>query len=151
MRVNRYACLASVPWAALAAGLAGCSGGVKDAKPDTGDTGAIRAMSAAYGEYLQEHRNTPPKNEEEFRSFLATRQEELQESGLTIDEVFESPRNGEAFEWVYGRRPPAGPMGMMFIGYEKTPVDGKRLVIATRGMHELMDGAKFRSVFPDAE
>jgi len=38
---------------------------------------------------------------------------------------------------------------MEFIAYEKTPVDGKRLVIATRGMFEEMDEARFRTVFPN--
>lgn len=137
--------------AILVLALAGCGGGGDgSAGMHESDTTTMCAMSGLYGQYLGQHKNQPPPNEKAFRDYLNTKQDDLQRVGLTIDQMFVSPRNGEPFEWVYGRKPPAGPAGMTYVGYEKTSVDGKRLVIATRGMYEEMDDAKFRTVFPKA-
>jgi hypothetical protein len=66
--------------------------------------------------------------------------------------MFASPRSGDsAFQWVYGKLPPKGRMGGNYFGYEKDPVDGKRLVIASRGMYEVMDDSKFNTVFSKAK
>jgi hypothetical protein len=105
-------------------------------------------MGGFYAGYLGAHNNQPPKDEVEFRAYLATQQEALDKAGLSIDEMFLSPRGGP-LAWVYGARPPVGPMGMTYVAYETTPVDGKRLVIAGGGMTKEMDDAEFRQVFPN--
>ena len=73
----------------------------------------------------------------------------MEQSGLSLDQMFVSPRNGEPLVWVYGKSPPSA-NGMTFIAYEKSSTDGQRFVLATGGMHEVMDDAQFRRLFPDA-
>jgi hypothetical protein len=114
------------------------------------DYGKSRAMVGFYTLYMNEHKNQPPANEQAFRDWLDTKQDRLQQAGLTIDEMFASPRNSQALEWVYGRRPPAGGQGITYVAHEKSPVNGKRLVLATRGMYEEMDESQFSRVFPNA-
>ena len=132
----------------LVVALAGCGTGGGAQEGGVADYKTIRAMANMYVAYLADHKNQPPPSEAAFREYLTTKEEELQQSEITVDAMFVSPRSGEPLEWVYGRKAPAGPAGMTYLGYEKTPVDGKRLVIATRGMYEEMDDARFRTVFP---
>lgn len=134
--------------AMLTLALAGCGGasGVRDVDYDD-----VRAMSGMYSAYMRAHRNRPPPDEQAFREFLNTQKETLEQFGLTVDEMFVSPRNGEPFHWVYGSVLPSSPSGLMnYVGYETAPTDGKRLVIATRGMYEELNESQFRAVFPDA-
>ena len=106
-------------------------------------------MTTVYSEYLGEHRDQAPANEQSFREYLATKQDRLAKSNLTVDEMFQSPRGG-SLTWVYGRTPPSGPLGVYF-AFEQAPTDGKRLAIANLGMYEEMDEAKFRTTFPGAK
>jgi hypothetical protein len=110
----------------------------------------VRVMGDLYAQYVIEHRNQTPPNEAAFREFLSSKEEILQKVGLTVDTMFVSPRNGQSLSWIYKSVPPKSDMGIMFFGYETAPSDGKRLVISNRGMYELMDDAKFRTVFPNA-
>ena len=112
------------------------------------DRDAVPAALHALIAYLADHKNQAPPNEQAFREYLGTKEDNLRKSGISIDAMFTSPRDGEPLVWVYGRKPPAGPAGMTYLGYEKTPVDGKRLVIATRGMYDQIDETQFRKLFP---
>jgi hypothetical protein len=125
----------------------GCGG--TTAQSSGQDYSSIRAMTGFYEWYLGENKYQPPKDEEQFRTYLQGKQDSLGEFGLTVDEMFVSPR-GEKLAWVYGKKPPTGPGGMTYIAYELSPVDGKRLVLSTRGMHEEMDETRFKTVFPGA-
>lgn len=140
--------LARVTLAAISLGLAGCGGG-GTANTTVADYAKIRAMGVVYDAYLNDHAGQPPKDEQEFRDYLSGKQELLDRTSLSVDEMFTSPR-GKPLGWVYGKRPPKGQTGMTYLGYEKEPVDGKRLVIAGRGMYEEMDDAQFQKVFPGA-
>jgi hypothetical protein len=133
----------------LGLGLAGCGGGGSAAKTTVADYSKIRAMGVVYSAYLEEHAGQPPQGEQEFRDYLSGKQELLDRTSLSVDEMFTSPR-GKPLTWVYGQPPPRGSAGMTYFGYETEPVDGKRLVIAGRGMYEEMDDAQFRKVFPEA-
>jgi hypothetical protein len=128
-------------------GCGGTTGGGSDLS--VGDYGNIRSLSAMYDLYTQEHKGKTPANEQEFRAFMQTNQDVLEKTGRTIDEVMTSPRSGEPFVMVYGK-PPIQSKGMSYIGYENSPVDGKRLVIGLRGMYEELDEAEFKKLFPDA-
>ena len=110
----------------------------------------VRAMASNYSLYLADHRSQPPPDEQAFRRYLATKQESLEKSGLTIEEMFVSPRSGGPLVWVYGAVPPSGRLGA-YLAYEQSPVDGKRLVIANLGMFEEVDEAQFRAVFPNVQ
>lgn len=111
---------------------------------------AIPSMAAMYGDFLRAHGNKAPQDENQFREFLATKAADLEKAGLSVDAMFVSPRSGGPFVWVYGAKLPSGPMGMSFYGYEKEPVDGKRLAVGARGIREEMDDVQFRKVFPQA-
>jgi hypothetical protein len=129
--------------------LSGCGGG-SAVTTNVGNTENIRVMSQIYGVYLSSHQGKPPQDEQEFRDFLATKQDLLTQAGLTVDAMFVSPRNGEPLQWVYGKPLRSSPTGMTFIGYEKSSADGQRLAVATRGMYELLDEAKFHAQVPAA-
>jgi hypothetical protein len=138
-------------WLLFMAGLfqvAGCGGAPTGANAP--DYSSIRAMTGFYEWYLGENKHQPPKDEQQFRAYLQGKQDSLDEFGLTVDEMFASPR-GEKLQWVYGKKPPSGPAGMMYIAYESRPVDGKRLVLSTRGMHEEMDETRFQAVFRNTQ
>jgi hypothetical protein len=141
-----------VDWLVLLAVLCavpGCGGSGSSAKGVI-EYRRVRAMTDLYTGYLGEHRGQPPANEQAFRQYLATKQDDLERSELTIDQMFMSPRETGPLVWVYGMLPPSGPMGTYY-GYEQTPVDGKRLVIANLGMYELVDDARFHATFPNAK
>ena len=132
----------------LLVALAGCGGGSGGGGVAVGEYARIRGMSNLYSGYLAAHKNQTPPNEQAYREYLATKQEELDRLGLTVDDMFTSPRGSQPLQWVYGRRPPSR-AGIRYVAYETTPVDQKRLVLGTAGMYELMDDADFRSVFPN--
>jgi hypothetical protein len=141
LRVARWTAIAFV-----AIPSAGCGGGASPTA--TVDYASVRAMGEMYGLYQQEHSGQAPKDEQAFREFLASKQEALDRLNLTVDGMFVSPR-GQPLEWVYGSRPPRSPGGTFF-AFEKTAVEGKRLVIGARGMYEEMDDVKFKKLFPKA-
>jgi hypothetical protein len=132
--------------------VSGCGRSGETTKSKSGvDFDVVRAMGGWYDAYSVSHKNQPPKDEQAFRDYLNTRQTDLEKSGLTVDKMFVSPRSGEPLEWVYGKIGTVGPGSIAYIGYEKSPVDGKRLVIASRGINELVDDAQFHKLFPNAK
>jgi hypothetical protein len=102
-----------------------------------------------YARYLGDHRNTPPPDEAAFRKFVTDHPEYLESSKVTVDEIFVSPRTGQPFRWAYGRKPLVDKYGATYYGYEASPTDNKRLVIADRGFREIEE-SQFRESFPDA-
>jgi hypothetical protein len=130
----------------VAAVVSGC--GQSAAKPK--GMGTLAVGSYLYDDCCRANGGKAPADEQAFRQYLATRQTRLDEAGLTVDDLFTSPRTGGPIQWVYGTTPPTSrETGLVYIGYEKEPVDGKRLVIAMRGISQEMDDAKFRTLFPD--
>jgi hypothetical protein len=128
----------------------GCGGASPSTGMDADDYATLRSASALYSEYMGANNGQTPPDEQAFRAFLETKKDVLEKSGKTVDQLLTSPRSGEPLIYLYGKKPVSGPMGMVYFAYEKTPVDGKRLVIASRGMFEQMDEAQFRKFFPDA-
>jgi hypothetical protein len=145
LRMDRMA------WLALVVAVAGCSSSSGGQTNSGLDNARVRTMSSLYKGYLSSHKNQSPPDEAAFRAFLGTKQDDLQKSGLTTDDVFISPRDGQPLQWIFGKNPRPSIAGMQYIAYEKTPKDDKRLVVATGGMIELMDEARFRTVFPKAQ
>jgi hypothetical protein len=135
--------------AAVLLAMLGCGSGSGSSAAGAIDYPKVRAMANIYSGYLGEHRDQPPANEQTFREYLTTKQDNLDRSGLTIDQMFVSPRGSGPLMWVYGGTIPTGPLGTYF-AYEQTPVDGTRLVIANLGMYEELDEAKFRATFPNS-
>lgn len=127
--------------------MAGCGRSAADAPSG----GSYRARANLYSAFMTAHKRQSPKSEAEFRQFLATQQPKLEQAGLTVDQMFISPRNNEALEWVYGKRPPMAAGGLTILGYEKSAKDGQRLIVGTRGIHLMMDDAQFKRLFPNTE
>lgn len=139
-------------WLLLATALlAGCGKQSGSTKISHADYGTLQIASTMFGLYMGENAGKTPPDEQAFRAYLESKQDKLEEQGKTVDELLTSPRNGEPLVFIYGKRPVRGPAGMTFYGYEKTPVEGKRLVLAGRGMYEEMDEAQFRKFFPDVQ
>jgi hypothetical protein len=126
----------------------GC--GSKAGQSSAADYTKVRAMGDFYSSYLSDHRGQPPKDEQAFRDYLNTKQDQLKNVGLTVDDMFKSPRGDGPLVWVYGKKPPVGSSGITYVAYERVPVGDKRLVIGTRGMYEQLDEAQFREAFPNA-
>jgi hypothetical protein len=131
----------------LLAILNGC-GGSQPAGGQSSDTAKLRAMQSLYQQFMSQHNEQPPRDEQEFRDFINTKQDQLQKAGLTVDQVFVSPRGGP-MNWNYGTNPAGGQRGSTYFAYESEPTDGKRLVIAARGVSE-MDETQFREAIPGA-
>ena len=131
--------------------LAGCGSSGGPVRTQGGDYAAIRKLEVYYDDYVGTHGNQPPKDEQSFREFLNSKQESLKGDGITVDTMFVSPRNGEPLVWLYGKTAVAGPGGMIYIAYEKSSTDGKHLVLASGGRFEVVDDAKFHSLFPDVK
>ena len=130
----------------------GCSRSAPTNLSSGADYRVVRAMSSVYDAYLRENSGQPPKDEHAFREYLQSKEEDLAKDGLSVDKMFTSPRSNDiSIQWAYGKLAPKGPMGMSYCGYEKDPVDGKRLVIGTRGMYEVMDDNKFQATFSKAK
>jgi len=129
----------------------GCGSGDNAAGVTTNDYTVFRSLAGLYVNYQSQHNGKTPDNEQEFRDFLQTKQAVLSDMELSVDQLLTSPRNGKPLQVVCGRQPPAGPNGMRVIAYESEPVEGKRLVIAPRGMYEVIDETEFQKFFPEAE
>jgi hypothetical protein len=128
----------------------GCGGSSASSGMNEDDYATLRSVSAMFSQYMGANNGKTPPDEQAFRAFLETKKDVLDKTGTTADQLLTSPRSGEPLIFVYGKTPVSGPMGMVYFAYEKSPVDGKRLVIASRGMFEQMDEAQFRKFFPDA-
>jgi hypothetical protein len=128
----------------------GCGGASSSTGMDADDYMTLRSASTMYSEYMGANNGQTPPDEQAFRTFLETKKDVLEKTGKTVDQLLTSPRSGEPLIYVYGKKPVSGPMGMAYFAYEKTPVEGKRLILASRGMVEEMEEAQFRKFFPDA-
>ena len=139
--------------AALLVLLVGCGQGGRPAAIHTaaGDYRTIRALETFYSDYEAKHKGHPPKDEQAFREFLTSKQDDLAKEGLTVERVFVSPRNGENLAWVYGKPLPPSSSGTNYVAWETKSSDGKRLVIAAGGIYELMDAAKLHAAIPNAD
>jgi hypothetical protein len=138
--------------ALLALTLAGCNHATGSSGDDVvSDYGRVRSMSAFYQGYLTDNRGQAPRDEQAFREYLDKKQDQLQKVGLTVEQMFTSPRDDRPFRWVYGMKPPLWKQrGITCYGYEAEPTAGKRLVVGSRGMYDEIDDSTFRSLFPKA-
>ena len=101
-------------------------------------------MGDLYVAHLAEHK-TGPADEAAWRAFLNNKQTELQEAGLTIDQMFVSPRDGAPLTWVYGKTP-KNQFGLTIVAFEQAPVDGRRFVVATNGMTDNVEESRFQAM-----
>jgi hypothetical protein len=132
---------------ALAA-LAGCNSAKRDAARQR-QSSHLRTLVSVYN-FAASKQGHPPAGETEFKSFIDTSAKPMIDS-LKLsspNELFVSERDGQPFVVVYSKRPPG--MNPDVIAYEKTGVDGKRLVGYSLGMIEEVDEARFNQLVPAA-
>ena len=122
----------------------GCGGAGDSAGAGQGSLKKVRAMGDLYVAHLTE-RHGAPADEAAWRSFLNQKQAELQAAGLTVDDMFVSPKSGAPLTWVYGK-PPQSHFGLTVVAFEPTPVDGRRFVVATNGMTDNLDETRFQAL-----
>jgi hypothetical protein len=147
-----FALMSLVKWmfALLLVSLVGCGGTSTTTGVTQRDYQALRTFSVAYEGFLKQNKGKPPADEAELRSYLTSRQSDWDAVGISIDDMLTSPHSGEPLVVVYGKKPPVGKTGLAYVAYDKTPINGKHLVVSTRGVYEEMDETQFKSVFPDA-
>jgi hypothetical protein len=127
----------------------GCGGSNGPPGSQELDTYAPRALAVFYGEFSTENGGRAPKDETEFREFLATRSDRMAEGGLDIERVMTSPRSNQPWVVAYGSAGPLQLDGRSLVAYEPTAVDGQRLVVNVRGGLEKIEDSKFSSVAVD--
>ena len=140
-RVNRFSALL-VSAVLLCSGCGAPKEDADEAKQRTG----LGALAKAYGQYSSSHRGMPPKSEKALKEFIESQGPAFLNSlGVdTIDDMFISPRDGEPYVVIYGKRRP-------IVAYEAVGVDGTRWVAHDLGGAEELDEATFREKVPDAE
>jgi hypothetical protein len=95
----------------------------------------MNVLSVFYGEYLDSHQGTPPKDSDAFRKYLESRTEDLKLYRVdSPDQIMTSPRDGQPFTIVCGQRlAPADSPDTPWAAYEQTGVNGKRMAVSVRG------------------
>jgi hypothetical protein len=112
----------------------------------------LKPLGIHYGRFIGQHRGQPPKDEAEFKAYLATvSADELKQFKVaSVDELFVSKRDGQPHVVVYGTttNPAIGQGGAPVIAYEKQGVGGKRYVATSMGAVEEVDEARFKQLVP---
>ena len=114
---------AAVCWLLVGAGFfcAGCdSGGSSPAGSERSDSRVQRALAVFFEEFVSEHGGRAPKDDAEFRSFLATKSERLAAGGIDVDRLLTSPKSGAPWVIVCGTSGPLTVDGRQVIAYEST-------------------------------
>lgn len=122
--------------------LAGCTG--NQGAGSTTQLTHVRMLTGLHTRASTELRR-PPKDEQEFKEFIKNSDVSLENMGVnSVDEIFVSERDGQPLGVAYG-----SPLkGSDVVVWEKTGVDGKRLVGHSIGMVEEVDEAKFKELVP---
>jgi hypothetical protein len=128
--------------------LAGCSG---QRVPADGADPNLTVLTKIYVDHMNAHSGNPPKDEAAFKDYIRQHgAPRLKGANMSeLDALFVSSRDHQPLVFVYGigadpRRQSA------VIGYEQSPVDGKRTVGYRHGTIELVDDARFSELVPGA-
>jgi hypothetical protein len=125
---------------------AGCSSAPKG--PDSSSTN-LQLVADYYAIFLKEHRRLP-KNEAEFKNFLApVVAEDVKAEGKTVEELLVSHRDGKPFVLFTQENPP--PEGAALAVYEQVGMNGIRCVADTAGTIQEVDEPTFRTMVPIAQ
>jgi hypothetical protein len=128
--------------------LTGCSG---DRAPAGSGDSNLAVLTKIYVDHMNAHEGSPPKDETAFKDYI--RQygaHRLKGANMNeLDALFVSTRDHQPLVFIYGvsadpRRQSA------VVGYEQSPVDGKRTVGYRYGTIELVDDARFSELLAGA-
>jgi hypothetical protein len=131
---------------ATLAAFAGCSG---NNAPSSGADPNLAMLTAIYVDHMNAHQGVPPKDEAAFKESIRQHGANRRK-GADINDLhslFVSSRDNKPLVFIYGI--PADPRRQStVIGYEQSPVDGKRTVGYRHGTAELVDETRFRELVP---
>jgi hypothetical protein len=140
----------AIALASALAALPGCSSSTATPSDDPRAHGVMKVLGLEYAAYLAAHRGGVPKDEAEFRKFIESRPAMLEEYRVQdVNVLFKSPRDGGPIGIVTGVSAPVlDSSGYALAAYERTGVDGKRLVVNARGGVSPMTSEEFAAAFP---
>jgi hypothetical protein len=120
---------------------AGCGGG-KSASANAVQQSHVRLLTAYYSSAVSKLGHAP-RDEQEFKSAINLPPASMEKFNIkSLDELFVSERDGQPLVVAYGASRPASDI----VVYEKTGVDGKRLVGRQLGMVDEVDDATFNNL-----
>lgn len=123
----------------------GCGSSTKKVDQETSN---LKPLMVQYGKYLGQHRGQPPANDAEFKAFVKSPAQGVNDP----DALFVSSRDKQPYVILYGRvNGPPGPAGQPVIAYEQEGIGGRRYVASTLGAIEEVDEKRFRELVPDAK
>ena len=125
MKRAAYSCITlhwPVAWIALGLVILGCG------KGQPAERSNLRLISVLYGQFRASHRGDPPRNEKEFKDFIAKEhQQVLSNTGVaSVEELFTSKRDGKPYVIKYLSTKDWPLEGM--IAYEQDGAGGSRQV-----------------------
>jgi hypothetical protein len=144
--MNRSHHWALVVAVSLIAG-SGCNSqqAASDAAPDTSH---IKELTMLYAGQMNRNAGRPPASEAEFKRSVAENGAALLDSlGVTVDELFISPRDNQPYVILYGNEA-AKLISRGIVTHEQTGVDGRRLVGYRGGYVNEVDEVEFRKLVP---
>jgi hypothetical protein len=119
----------------------GCGRG-KSTSANAAQQSHVRLLTAYYSSAVSKLGHAP-RDEQEFKSAINLPPASMEKFNIkSLDELFVSERDGQPLVVAYGASRPASDI----VVYEKTGVDGKRLVGRQLGMVEEVDDATFNKL-----
>ena len=111
----------------------------------------LRHLAILYGKYRYSHKGQPPKDEGQFKQFIAALDgSQLSAAGIRvaeIDTLFLSPRDGQPYDFRYNDSPPPdGPNGPLAVVMARVGKDGVCFVSYSTAKVEEIDDARFQEV-----
>jgi hypothetical protein len=139
-------CILLTGWVTLSS--TGCNSQVSS---DNGaaDTSRIKALTMLYTSYMNRHGGAPASESEFKRYITETGKPFLESQGIAVDELFVSPRDNQPHVVLYGTEA-AKLLNQGVVTYERTGVDGTRLVGYRAGSVNEVDEIEFRKLIPSS-
>lgn len=105
----------------------------------------IEKAASWFQMYRRRHRGKAPKDEAEFVQFI---EEEFEGLGETVDglEMLTSPRDGQTFEMLYGKKAASKNPEENVAGYEREGYGGKKLVAFETGISKEVEETELQSL-----
>jgi hypothetical protein len=135
--------LKAFSWLLLACLLAGCTPQGNTGTDEAADR--LRALAVNYQRYAGQHQGNGPPSEQKFKEFV---KKMGVPEGLTIDELFVSPRDNQPFEIRYKIRPGFPGPDSPVIMWEQTGDGSTRRVARASGAVIVVPEAEFAQLKP---
>jgi len=105
----------------------------------------IEKVGSWFNLYRRRHRGKAPKDEEAMLAFIEEEFDTLGESVNAL-EMMTSPRDGETFELLYGKKAASKNPEENVAAYEREGYGGKKLVAFESGISQEVDDAELQAL-----